>query len=43
MYGKEMIVSPGDYDLWIEPSDGTRSERLAERLTVEARKATVVD
>jgi hypothetical protein len=42
-YGKDMIVSPGDYDLWIEPADGTRSERLAERLTVEAGKATVVD
>jgi hypothetical protein len=42
-YGKDMVVAPGDYDLWIEPADGGRSERVAEGLTVEAGKATVVD
>jgi Mg-chelatase subunit ChlD len=42
-YGKDMVVPPGDYDLWIEPSDGGKSERVAERLKVEAGKATVVE
>jgi hypothetical protein len=42
-FGKDMVVPPGDYDLWIEPADGGRSERVAEGLKVEAGKATVVE
>ena len=42
-FGKDMVVAPGDYDLWIEPADGARAERVAERLKVEAGKATLVE
>ncbi len=42
-FGKDMVVAPGDYDLWIEPVDGGKSERVAERIKVEAGKATVVE
>jgi hypothetical protein len=42
-YGKDMVVAPGQYDLWIEPAAGGKSERLAEKLEVTAGRATVVE
>ena len=42
-YGKDMALPPGFYDLWIEPSDGSRSERVVEKLEVVAGKVTVID
>jgi hypothetical protein len=42
-YGKDMALPPGFYDLWIEPRDGSRSERVVENLEVVAGKVTVVD
>ena len=42
-FEKAMVVPPGDYDLWIEPADGGRSERVAEGLKVEPGKVTVVE
>ena len=42
-FGTDMVVPTGDYDLWIEPADGGRSERVAEGLKVEPGKATVVE
>jgi Mg-chelatase subunit ChlD len=42
-YGKDMAVPAGFYDLWIEPADGSRSERVAEKLEVVAGKATVIE
>ncbi len=40
---KHMIVAPGQYDLWIEPADGGRAEKLAEKIEVTAGKATVIE
>jgi len=42
-YGRDMALPPGFYDLWIEPSDGSRSERVVEKLEVLAGKVTVID
>jgi hypothetical protein len=42
-YGKDMALPPGFYDLWIEPADGSRSERVVEKLEVVAGKVTVID
>ena len=42
-YGKDMALPPGFYDLWIEPSDGGRAERVVEKLEVVAGKVTVID
>jgi hypothetical protein len=42
-YGRDMVVAPGQYDLWIEPADGGKSECLAEKLEVVAGKLTVVE
>ncbi len=42
-YGTDLVVAPGQYDLWIEPADGGKSEKLAEKLDVTAGKATVID
>lgn len=42
-YGKDMVVPPGVYDLWVEPSDGSRSEKVAEKLEVVAGKVTVIE
>jgi hypothetical protein len=42
-YGKDMVVAPGQYDFWIEPADGGKSERLAEKVEVTAGKVTVIE
>jgi hypothetical protein len=42
-YGRDMAVAPGSYDLWIEPAEGGKSERLGEALEVEAGKVTVIE
>jgi hypothetical protein len=42
-YGHDMVVAPGQYDLWIEPADGGKSERLAEQVEVTAGKVTLVE
>jgi hypothetical protein len=42
-YGKDMVLAPGQYDLWIEPSDGGKCERLAEKIEVAAGKLTLID
>jgi hypothetical protein len=42
-YGKDLIVAPGQYDVWIEPSDGGKSEKVAEKVDVTAGKATVIN
>jgi hypothetical protein len=38
-----MVVVPGQYDVWIEPADGGKSEKVAETIEVTAGKVTVVD
>ena len=38
-----MVVAPGQYDVWIEPADGGKSEKVAETIEVTAGKVTVVD
>jgi hypothetical protein len=42
-YGIDMVVAPGRYDLWIEPADGGRAEKLADGLEATAGRATVID
>jgi hypothetical protein len=42
-YGKDMVIAAGQYDLWIEPADGGRSERIAEKVEVTAGKLTVIE
>ena len=42
-YGKDLVVAPGQYDVWIEPSDGSKSEKVAEKVDVSAGKASVID
>ena len=42
-YGKDMVVAPGQYDLWIEPADGGKSERLAEKVEVAAGKVAIIE
>jgi hypothetical protein len=42
-FGKDMVVVPGQYDVWIEPADGGKSEKVAETIEVTAGKVTVVD
>jgi hypothetical protein len=42
-YGVDMVIAPGQYDLWSEPADGSKSERLAEKLEVTAGKVTVIE
>jgi hypothetical protein len=42
-YGKDMVVAPGQYDLWIEPANGGKPERLAEKIEVEAGKVAEVE
>jgi hypothetical protein len=38
-----MIVPPEFYDLWIEPADGSRTERVVEKLEAVAGKVTVIE
>jgi Ca-activated chloride channel family protein len=42
-YGKDMVVAPGQYDLWIEPAAGGKSEKLAEKVQVTAGQVTVIE
>lgn len=42
-YGKDLVVPPGQYDIWIEPSDGGKSEKVAEKVDITAGNATVID
>jgi hypothetical protein len=42
-YGKDMALPPGFYDLWVEPSDAGRAERVVEKPEVVAGKVTVID
>ena len=42
-YGKDMAVAAGQYDLWIEPAAGGKSERLAEKVQVTAGQVTVIE
>ena len=42
-YGNDMALPAGVYDLWVEPSDGSRSERVVEKLEVVAGKVTVIE
>jgi Mg-chelatase subunit ChlD len=42
-YGKDMVVAPGSYDLWIEPADGNKAEKLVEKVEVTAGKVTVIE
>ena len=42
-FGKDMALPSGFYDLWIEPADGGRAERVVEKLEVVAGKVTVID
>jgi hypothetical protein len=42
-YGKDMVVAPGRYDLWIEPTGGGNAKRLAEKIDVAAGKLTLID
>ncbi len=42
-FGKDMVVAPGQYDVWIEPADGGKSEKVAERIEVSAGKVAIVD
>ena len=42
-YGKDMALAPGFYDLWIEPADGSRTERVVEKVEIVAGKVTVIE
>jgi hypothetical protein len=37
-FGSDMVITPGQYDIWIEPSDGGKSEKVAEKINVIARQ-----
>jgi hypothetical protein len=42
-YGKDMVVTPGQYDIWIEPANGGKAECIAEKVQVTAGQVTVIE
>ncbi len=42
-YGRDMVIPPGQYDLWMEPAAGGKYERLAEKVQVTAGQLTVIE
>jgi hypothetical protein len=42
-YGKDMVVVPGQYDVWIEPAAGGKYECIAEKVRVMAGQVTVIE